>query len=102
MWQNATIISIMDAFIQYTISILVGLVGGWTGALLFSWRFSRRCTSLEWAVGDLQQRASSFKGKEMAEKRWTKEKAFDAELAEFAGKGVALPRKRYDNDPLGE
>jgi hypothetical protein len=60
----------------------------------------RRCTKLEWAVGDLQQRASSFKGKEMANKRWEKNAAFEAEM-EQALKGAAPARQRYDNDPLG-
>ena len=102
MWQNATLGRMMFEIVQYFISFLVAFSGGLCGAALFLFRLQRKCTSLEWAVGDLQQRASTFKGKEMAEKRWSKEKAFDAELQQaLAGANVA-PRRRYDNDPLGE
>jgi hypothetical protein len=36
----------------------------------------------------------------LAEKRWTKEKAFDAEMAQVLH-APAAPRRKYDNDPLG-
>lgn len=87
---------------MYPLMFVVGFVGGWIGTLAFSWRFSRRCTNLEFAIGDLQQRASTFKGKEMAEKRWSKEKAFDAEMAQLLQTTPASPRRKFDNDPLGE
>jgi len=80
---------------------LGGLVSGLGVSLGLQARFSRRCTSLEWAIGDLQQRASTFKGREMADKRWKKNDAFEAEMAQ-ALQGASPPRKRYDNDPLGE
>ena len=91
----------VDVIVQLVLSILGGALGGVGVCLVAQLRFRQRCTSLEWAVGDLQQRASSFKGKEMAEKRWKKNEVFEAEMAE-ALKGAAPVRKRYDNDPLGE
>lgn len=79
-----------------TAGLVAAVVAGW-----FVYRFQRRCTNLEWAIGDLQQRASTFKGKEMAEKRWDKQKTMEAELASL---GITAPpqKRRYDNDPLGE
>lgn len=89
-----------DAFFLYLSSFLIGLVasGLTTGALL--WRFGQRCTSLEWAVGDIQSRLSSFKGKELATKRWDKR---DQDMAYISEQLKASPptRSRYDNDPLG-
>lgn len=79
------------------------LVGGasiWVLGSVIAWRFSRRCTQLEYALGDVQARLSSFKGKEMSEKRWSKEKAAEAELASYLHTAPTPPR-RYDNDPLG-
>jgi hypothetical protein len=90
-----------DALLTVFFSIVGPFLGGLGGSLVALMRIRQRCTSLEWAVGDLQQRASSFKGKEMAEKRWSKEKAFDAEMAQVLH-GATPPRKRYDNDPLGD
>lgn len=87
---------------MFTLSFLAGCAGGFLGAMSFLYRFSRRCTSLEWAIGDLQQRASTFKGKEMADKRWSKEKTFDAEMAQILSGANPVGRKKFDNDPLGE
>jgi hypothetical protein len=84
--------------------LATGFLGGSLGgALLASWvlhRLTRRCTTLEWAIGDLQDRASTFKGREMAEKRWKKADALESELAQALHTPQASPR-RYDNDPLG-
>lgn len=90
----------MYEFVQYLYPILVGLASGWIASATYFRRLLRRCTELEWAIGDLQQRASSFKGKELAEKRWSKEKAFDAEVAQMMQQPQAS-RRKYDNDPLG-
>jgi hypothetical protein len=87
--------------VQYLLSMLTGAVMGGIVASAFIYRFARRCTNLEWAIGDLQSRASSFKGKEMAEKRWEKQKKFEEEMAAFANPSLSTKR-RYDNDPLGE
>lgn len=82
-----------------------GFLGGTVSASIISLALlaglRRRCTTMEWALGDLQDRASTFKGREMAEKRWTKEKNFEAELAQALHTGPTTKRK-YDNDPLGE
>jgi hypothetical protein len=86
--------------VQYLLSMLTGAVMGGIVASAFIYRFARRCTNLEWAIGDLQSRASSFKGREMAEKRWDKQKKFEEEMAQFAG--PVTTKRRYDNDPLGE
>ena len=82
------------------LGLLGGTLGGALGALMVFLRLRQRCTSLEWAVGDLQTRASSFKGKEMAEKRWRKADLEAEELARVMQNAPAASR-RYDNDPLG-
>ncbi len=93
----------MDAeFWLYLTCILIALGVSLLGAFLFQFSLRQRCTRLEWALGDLQQRASSFKGKELAEKRWSKEKAFDAEVAAVLQGAPTVTRRKYDNDPLGE
>lgn len=89
-----------EALFMLGIGFLGGSLGGFVaGSMVFA-RVSRRCTALEWAVGDLQNRASTFKGREMADKRWKKAESFEAEMAQ-ALHNVDPPRKRYDNDPLG-
>lgn len=80
--------------------VIAGITGGLV-ASAFLYRFARRCTNLEWAIGDLQARASTFKGKEMAEKRWEKQKNLEEEFAKLTPV-VPAARRRYDNDPLGE
>jgi len=84
--------------------LLAGFLGGSLGgglvASLFLARLWRRCTSLEWAIGDLQERASTFKGREMADKRWKKDEQFQKEMAQ-ALHGVPPRSQKYDNDPLG-
>ena len=91
----------MEAIFLYTACFLLGLTGAAlaTGGLL--WRFGQRCTKLEWALGDVEQRLSTFKGRDMAAKRWDKRDQLEMEM-EAALKGSAPTRKRYDNDPLGE
>ena len=79
---------------------LGGSLGGALVTMALNWSFGRRCTNLEWAVADLQDRASTFKGRDMAEKRWNKAKSMDDELAQALLKPAAQAR-RYDNDPLG-
>jgi hypothetical protein len=90
----------MDAIIALVVGLLGGTLGGGLVAGLFSGRLYRRCTTLEWAVADLQDRASTFKGREMAEKRWKKAETLDNELAQALQRPPASSR-RYDNDPLG-
>lgn len=89
-----------EAFLALIIGFLGGALGGTLGRVLVTSWISRRCTNLENAVGDLQQRQSSFKGKEMADKRWTKEKAFTDEMAQVL-QSVPAARRKFDNDPLG-
>jgi len=79
---------------------LVGGAAVWFCFSLVMFRFSRRCTQLEMAVGDIQGRLSSYKGRDMSEKRWAKEKQFDAEMAQVLQNAPA-ERRKYDNDPLG-
>lgn len=81
------------------LGLLGGSLGGALVAGLFFARTVRRCTQLEWAIGDLQERASTFKGREMADKRWKKAEAFDKEMAQVLQQAPA-PRRKYDNDPL--
>jgi hypothetical protein len=89
-----------DAYLLFLACILLSIFVSFVSTSLYMGWFKRRCTSLEWAVGELQTKASSFRGKELAEKRWTKEKAFDAEMAQVLH-APAAPRRKYDNDPLG-
>jgi hypothetical protein len=89
-----------DAILLYLACLLISIFVSFICTGLYMGWFKRRCTSLEWAVGELQTKASSFKGKELAEKRWTKEKAFNAEMAQQLQMPVP-PRRKYDNDPLG-
>lgn len=90
-----------EAFIVLSSGFLVGGATVWLLGGLISWRLSRRCTSLEMAVGDLQQRVSSFKGREMSEKRWAKKDQETLEMAQIL-QNPPPSRRRYDNDPLGE
>ncbi len=90
----------LDAVFMLAAGFLGGSLGGGLVASLFLARFSRRCTSLEWAIGDLQERASTFKGREMADKRWKKDEAFQKEMAQVLQAEAPRSRK-YDNDPLG-
>jgi predicted dienelactone hydrolase len=89
-----------EALIVLAMGFSVGGATVWLlgGAILG--RFSQRCTRLETAVEDLQNRALSVKGKEMSEKRWSKRDADDAELAQIL-KEAPTSRRKYDNDPLG-
>lgn len=88
-----------DAIIVLSGSFLGGTLGGGLAALLFAARLQRRCTQLEWAVADLQDRASTFKGRDMAKKRWDKAEETNNELAR-ALQGAPAASRRYDNDPL--
>jgi hypothetical protein len=89
-----------EALIVLSTGFLMGGAVVWFLGSVILWRFSRRCTQLEYALGDIQARLTSFKGKEMSEKRWQKERAFDAEMAQVLQSGNQVTRK-YDNDPLG-
>jgi len=90
----------LDALVTLLIGFLGGTLGGATVGGWLVARLWRRCTTLEWAVADLQDRASTFRGREMAEKRWDKAKNTDAELA-AALRAPQTSSRRYDNDPLG-
>lgn len=89
-----------DALSVLGLGLLGGTLGGALGAGMIFARFSRRCTSLEWAIGDLQERGSTFKGRDMAKKRWDKAEQFDKEMAQVL-QSPAVRTKKYDNDPLG-
>lgn len=89
-----------DALLVLSSGFLIGGAVAWLLGTMILWRFSRRCTQLEYALGDIQARLQSFKGKEMSEKRWAKEKATDAELASYLHAAPGQ-RVKYDNDPLG-
>lgn len=82
---------------MYLLSFLAGLGGGWFVCVSFFWRFGRRCTNLEFAVSDLQERVKSRAGSEMAKTRWDKKAAFDAEMAQAL---QGAPAKKFDNDFL--
>jgi len=90
----------VDVIVQLVLGILGGTLGGAIVSAALIGRLMRRCTTLEWAVADLQDRASTFKGREMAEKRWKKAENLDAELTAALRTPQNSPR-RYDNDPLG-
>jgi len=89
-----------DALFVLGVGALGGSLGGGLVASLIAGRLYRRCTQLEWAVADLQDRASTFKGRDMAKKRWDKDEAMNTELAR-ALQGAPAATRRYDNDPLG-
>lgn len=90
-----------DAWLTYLVVFFEAVAVSWGVSSLVLWRFRRRCLELEWAVGELQTKVSSFKGKELADKRWTKEKAFNDEMASVL-QGAPAARRKYDNDPLGD
>ena len=89
-----------EALLTYLVIFLVACGGAWFVCMSFFWRFARRCTSLEFRVLDLEQRATSVAGRVMAKQRWDKAKEFEGEMAQVL-QGGDPPRKRYDNDPLG-
>jgi len=89
-----------EALIVLSMGFSVGGATVWLlGAAILA-RFSQRCTKLEVAVGDLQDRALSVKGKEMSEKRWSKRDTEDLEMAKILQETPPI-RRKYDNDPLG-
>jgi len=90
-----------DAIYVLIGSLALGLVGGLLGGLGLRWRINRRCTQLEWALGDVQHRMGSLHGRKASTARWDQAEAFEKEMAQLLPKGPP-PRKRYDNDPLGE
>jgi len=86
---------------MYLLSFVVSVFAAWFVCMSFFWRFGRRCTNLEFAVSDLQERAKSTAGREMAKTRWEKSKRFDEEMAQVLQGAESAPRRKYDNDPLG-
>ena len=101
MSKNVQFVRMWEATVMLGASFLAGLLGGGLVSTAFSARLRARCTTLEWAVGDLQDRASTFKGREMAEKRWKKNGELEAAMAQTL-QGVSPKKRMYDNDPLGE
>ncbi len=89
------------AFSMLAWSFLFGIVGGLISGYGYRMASARRCTRLEWAVGDLQERLSSMKGKVTAKARWDKADLENEQLAQLMQQPAART-KRYDNDPLGE
>jgi len=98
---NVMFLGMEGAFYGLLEGLAAGLLGGLLGGLGLRWGISRRCTRIEWALGDLQQRVSSMHGKKASAARWEQTEAFEKEIAEMMPKGKPA-RKRYDNDPLGE
>lgn len=90
-----------SAFLNYLYSFVLGIVGGILSGYGLRFGIGRRCTRLEWAVGDIQQRLSNLQGRKAAVSRWEREAVTGQELEALLTKGTP-PRKRYDNDPLGE
>jgi uncharacterized membrane protein YgaE (UPF0421/DUF939 family) len=91
----------MDAaFFVLAGSLLVGFIGGMVAGLGFRLASARRATRLEWAVGDLQERMATFKGKAASKVRWDKEAQLDAQMEQVLH-NVPATRPKYDNDPLG-
>jgi hypothetical protein len=91
----------MDAaFFVLLGSLCVGFIGGLVAGLGLRLASARRATRLEWAVGDLQERMATFKGKAASKVRWDKEHDLDAELARILPAQPA-GRAKYDNDPQG-
>jgi hypothetical protein len=95
-----TLLRMQEAVLTYLFVFLIGLGSSWFVCMSFFWRFGRRCTNLEFAVSDLQERLKSTAGREMAKVRWDKDKQFQAEMAQML-QGQPPPRRKYDNDPLG-
>lgn len=85
--------------------LLLGFSGGFVGGLLagfgLRWASARRCFRLECAVADLQQRTVSLHGQAASGKRWAKQATLEEEFAKLQPIAAA-PKRRYDNDPLGE
>lgn len=89
------------AFVTYFVQFCTGFLGGMAAGYGLRWASARRCARLEWAVGDIQQRLSGLHGKKAATARWEREADVEAQLAAMIPKATA-PKRRYDNDPLGE
>ena len=90
-----------SAFFAFAVQFCAGFLGGLTAGYGLRWASARRCARLEWAVGDIQGRLSGMHGKKAAEARWSRQEQFEHELLS-AAKTPPAPRRRYDNDPLGE
>jgi len=83
-----------------SLGFLAGIFGGLLAGLGLRWGVIQRCTRLEWAVGDLQQRVSSMHGQKASRARWEKQTTLEEEFKALAPTAPAT-RRRYDNDPLG-
>jgi len=91
-----------EAFLPYLLTFVTSFITSALVTIFFLAALQRKCTKLEWSVGDLQDRVTTFKGRESAEKRWGKQAALDEAMAAAAMHPLPTARKRYDNDPLGE
>lgn len=90
-----------SAFLNYLYTFVLGILGGLASGFGLRFSIGRRCTRLEWAVGDIQQRLANLQGRKAATQRWDREAQATQEFEALLTKGPT-PRKRYDNDPLGE
>jgi hypothetical protein len=90
-----------SAYFVVLVGFSSGVIGGLLAGFGLRWGSSRRCTRLEWAVSDIQQRLGSLHGQKASAKRWEKAATLEEEFK--ALQPIPAPRKRqYDNDPLGE
>lgn len=90
-----------SALVEQLFTFVLGLAGGAVAGIGIRWASARRCTRLEWAVGDLQQRVGNLQGRKAATARWDRETTLEQEFSKMQATPAA-PRRRYDNDPLGE
>lgn len=92
----------MDAaFYVLAGSLVLGYLGGLVAGIGFRMASARRCTRLEWAMGDVQARLATVQNRGKANSRWEKSDKEQLELAQLMQETPART-KRYDNDPLGE
>jgi hypothetical protein len=74
--------------------ISLGYLGGGISAL----RIHRRCTKLEYLVGDIEDRLNKVRAKDAAKAKWDLKKWEDEALAHEHREPATA--KRFDNDPL--
>lgn len=84
----------------YWLILLIPICGslGYLGGALGSIRFHRRCTKLEYLVGDIEDRLNTVRAKTAAKAKWDQKKWEDEALAHEHREPATV--KRFDNDPL--
>lgn len=97
MWRFATVRRMEIAWATLGVGAFGGFVAALCASIGLRWGISRRCYRLELGLLDLQQMLASVKGRESAEKRWSKAKTLEEEISQMRPEKVVKERQ-FAND----